>query len=245
MMAAGDKKRSSYFTMLELEILMKSYSEYEHIFRRKSNTAAAAREREAAWEDIAARINALKSSGETRTWKQVKMKYKNIVQTVNRKRAGLFRLEGGPASPEDQILSLNMEIPEAEDIPAGSSPDPANPPDTRTFISNPDGVLYLVEPHGASELLQPEEEDEEDALSAATERDPERPIESMVVKQEEAPAPTAKINTLPVKELYRRHLIKKMKKTDKEMMFLDRQIQKADLEIEILKHQLEEIKTTK
>ena len=43
---------------------------------------------------------------------------------------------------------------------------------------------------------------------------------------------------LPVKDLYKMHLIQQMKKTDLEMALLDRQIKKTDLEIEILKHKL-------
>ncbi len=55
---AAEKKRASFFSPIELEILMQAYGEREHIFRKKSNTAAAAKEREAAWEEIAARVNA-------------------------------------------------------------------------------------------------------------------------------------------------------------------------------------------
>ena len=33
-------------------------SELQHVFKRKCNTAAAAKERERAWEEIAARVNA-------------------------------------------------------------------------------------------------------------------------------------------------------------------------------------------
>lgn len=40
------KKRSAYFTPLELEILMHTYSTHEHIFRGKRDTAAAAKEKE-------------------------------------------------------------------------------------------------------------------------------------------------------------------------------------------------------
>ena len=43
---------------LELEVLMQAYGDYEHIFRRRCNTAAAAKDRETAWEKIAARVNA-------------------------------------------------------------------------------------------------------------------------------------------------------------------------------------------
>ncbi|MDF4326865.1 hypothetical protein P3395_25985 [Vibrio parahaemolyticus] len=57
-MATSYKKRSAFFTPLELDILMLSYSEFEAVFREKSNTAAAAKERETAWEKITARVNA-------------------------------------------------------------------------------------------------------------------------------------------------------------------------------------------
>ena len=44
---------------------------------------------------------------------------------------------------------------------------------------------------------------------------------------------------LPIKEVYKIHLLEKIQKTDKEMLYLDRQIRRADLEIEILEHKLE------
>lgn len=44
---------------------------------------------------------------------------------------------------------------------------------------------------------------------------------------------------LPVKEVYKIYLLKKIQETDKEMLYLDRQIRRADLEIEILEHKLE------
>ena len=53
-----DRKRAAFFTPIELEILMTAYGEYEHVLRKKCNTAAAAKERERAWESIAARVNA-------------------------------------------------------------------------------------------------------------------------------------------------------------------------------------------
>lgn len=39
------KKWSAYFMPVELEIIMRTYSEYEHTFNRKSRTAAVAKER--------------------------------------------------------------------------------------------------------------------------------------------------------------------------------------------------------
>ncbi|XP_039681987.1 uncharacterized protein LOC120575335 [Perca fluviatilis] len=239
-MATANKTRSAYFTPLELEILMQAYSEYEHVFRKKSNTAAVAKERETAWEKIAAQVNACKPVGEKRSWKQLKMKYKNIVQTANRKKAEARRTGGGPAPPplieaEELAWSRNEGRPVAEGIPGGSSSsEPATSQDISAFIrcnrlififfyaylyfrdiippfmgllfipTDCDGVLTLVDPHVTAEVLEAEETDEEDTLSAATERDPERPTENMAGQQEEGPSPsTAQMNTLPVKDLYK------------------------------------------
>ena len=43
-----------FFKNIELEILMRAYGEFQRVFRKKCNTAAAAKERETAWENIAA-----------------------------------------------------------------------------------------------------------------------------------------------------------------------------------------------
>jgi len=56
-MATG-KRRATFFINLELEILTRSYGEFQPVFRKKCNTAAAAKERETAWENIAARVSA-------------------------------------------------------------------------------------------------------------------------------------------------------------------------------------------
>jgi len=56
-MAMG-KRRTMFFTNLKLEILMHTCGEFQQVFRKKCNTAAAAKERETAWENIAARVNA-------------------------------------------------------------------------------------------------------------------------------------------------------------------------------------------
>ncbi len=48
----GEKKRAAYFTEAELEVLMLAYEEYKPIILKKSNTAAASKERELAWQRI-------------------------------------------------------------------------------------------------------------------------------------------------------------------------------------------------
>ncbi|XP_078797709.1 uncharacterized protein LOC144989335 isoform X2 [Oryzias latipes] len=252
-MATEEKKRSAYFSPAELDVLLQSYSEYEHIFQKKSNTAASARQRQLAWENIAAQVNACNPAGIKRTWQQLKMKYKNIIQSANRKKAEARKTGGGPAPPplttaEEMALSLNTGRPVAEGIPAGSSSEPVTPQDTSAFIRYAEGNIVLLE-HPVT--TEPQAVDvENDTLSADT----DRPIESVEEQppqeeeEQEVEGPSnssARMNTLPVKELYRLHLIKKIEKTKKEMCYLDRQILKSDLEIEILKHKLQEIRKTK
>ncbi|KAK0139203.1 hypothetical protein N1851_024130 [Merluccius polli] len=110
-----EKKRSTYFSAMELEVLMLAYGEYDHIFRRNTNTAAAAKERETAWE----KKNCCPSQREKRTWKQLKMKHKNIIQKAIRKKAEARKMGGGPPPPplteaEELALSQNRGRPVAE-----------------------------------------------------------------------------------------------------------------------------------
>jgi len=51
-MATG-KRRATFFTNLGLEILMHSYDDFQHVFKKKCNIAAAT-----VWENIAAQVNA-------------------------------------------------------------------------------------------------------------------------------------------------------------------------------------------
>ncbi|PWA33719.1 hypothetical protein CCH79_00007533, partial [Gambusia affinis] len=178
----GSKKRSSYFTPLEQTVLLQAYEEHAHIFSKKSNKAAAAKARQAAWKSVAARVNAC-NSGERRTWMQLKMKYKNMIQ------------------------------------------------------KGTDGV-YVVEPSATATGEEPAVED--DVLSAATKKEAEIHTERKAGHYQDGvpPTSTARLDTLPVGELYRHHLLKTIEKTDKEITYLDRQIKKADLEILILERQL-------
>uniref|UniRef100_A0A1A8Q198 Myb-like domain-containing protein n=1 Tax=Nothobranchius rachovii TaxID=451742 RepID=A0A1A8Q198_9TELE len=122
------RKRSSYFTPLEQEVLLQTYEEYGHVFSKKSNTAAASKERKAAWEKIAARVNACNSSGEKRTWIQLKMKYKNLIQKANRKRAEVRKTSGGPLISASQI--------EAEELTQSQNSPKTEPDDMSEWSSS-------------------------------------------------------------------------------------------------------------
>ncbi|XP_076744846.1 uncharacterized protein LOC143420543 [Maylandia zebra] len=145
----GKKARATYFTALEAEILMAAYADSMHIMQKKSNTAAAAKEREHAWQNIADRVNACNPTGPKRTWQQVKMKYKNIVQTANRKKAEARKTGGGPPPPplteaEQLALSQNSGRPVAEGISAGTSSESITPQDTSAYIRGKSKTIHGV-----------------------------------------------------------------------------------------------------
>ncbi|XP_015236240.1 PREDICTED: uncharacterized protein LOC107088525 [Cyprinodon variegatus] len=230
------KKRSSYFTPLELRLLLQLYEEHAHIFRKKSNKAVDAKARQAAWKHIAARVNACNSSGEKRTWMQLKTKYKNMIKKVNRKRFEAYKIDGElliPPLTEDEGLAICQNSPTmgSEGLSGHNSPEPG--PNQNTVTED---VFYIVEPPATATA-------EEDAQSScSTKKEAEVPPERTADRhQNEVPSSsTAKLNKLPVNELYRHHLLKTIEKTDKEMLYLDRQIRKADLEILLLERQLKE-----
>ncbi|CAL8349101.1 unnamed protein product [Boreogadus saida] len=62
----------------------------------------------------------------------MKMKYKNIVQTANQKKAEARKTGGGPplqhSEAEEMALRQQSIRPVAEGIPGGSSSDPPPPP---------------------------------------------------------------------------------------------------------------------
>ncbi|KAK3568107.1 hypothetical protein QTP86_030881 [Hemibagrus guttatus] len=84
------RERAAFFSPFEQEIILKTFEEYKAIITAKCNTAAAAKSRVEAWQKIADRLNDANPNNIKRTWQQVKIKYKNIVQCANRKRKQKF-----------------------------------------------------------------------------------------------------------------------------------------------------------
>uniref|UniRef100_A0A1A8C9U6 Myb-like domain-containing protein n=1 Tax=Nothobranchius kadleci TaxID=1051664 RepID=A0A1A8C9U6_NOTKA len=257
------RKRSSYFTPLEQEVLLQTYEEYGHVFSKKSNTAAASKERKAAWEKIAARVNACNSSGEKRTWIQLKMKYKNLIQKANRKRAEVRKTSGGPLISASQIeaeeltQSQNSPKTEPDDMSEWSSSEMVTSQDTSAYIGGKHIHAYkytwclililfllLIVTDGfiLSAKAEEFEVEEEEALFTAMKSDAERNAESMAGQHQDrdASTSTAQLDTLPVKELYKQHLKKSIEKTVMEIKYLDRKLKKVDLEILLLERQLRE-----
>ncbi|KAL0985643.1 hypothetical protein UPYG_G00159860 [Umbra pygmaea] len=236
------KTRNAYFSPVELEILMTAYGEYEPTLKKKGNTIAAARERELAWWKIADRFNACNPTGTKRTWQQLKMKYKNIVQTENRRKAEACRTGGAPPPlSEETALSHNSGRPIAEGFSGATSSHPTSPQDTKAYKRDTDGVLTLLNPSTVTDLQPADDNDEdEDTLSAVTERKrTERPIERNAGNddEEECSSSTAPLASLPVKQLYKVYLQKQIQKCDLEMDHIRLQTQKTKMEIQLLEHQ--------
>ncbi|KAF1384028.1 hypothetical protein PFLUV_G00137980 [Perca fluviatilis] len=78
-------------------------------------------------------------TGQKRTWQQVKIKYKNILQTAVKKRTHRSGTGGGPATPEftpaeEVALDLNKGRPIIEGIQGGTSTDSVPPTESAHFI---------------------------------------------------------------------------------------------------------------
>ncbi|XP_035246716.1 dynactin subunit 1-like isoform X2 [Anguilla anguilla] len=230
----SEKQRAAFFTPIEQETIIAAYNDYVHIFHKKSNTSAAAKERELAWKTIADRVNACNPGGSRRTWQQVKVKYKNIIQTANRKKAEARKTGGVPPPPpfspgEEQGPSQNSGSgPVTDGIPGASSSEPATPQDTSAYIKDEDEeILTRVFTDGPTEQ----------SMAPAPARSPPARSPPAV----EPSTSRQHLSTKPVEELYKVHLERKIEKSDLEITHLKLQIRKTELETAILEHQLKEI----
>ncbi|KAM9402208.1 uncharacterized protein ACWYII_029434 isoform 2-T2 [Salvelinus alpinus] len=143
--------RAAYFSPSEAQILMEAYEEVKYIIKKKGNTATVIKQREKAWQSIADRLNALNMNGPKRTWQQVKIKYKNILQNAVKKNT--HRQGTGGGSPkadltpaEDMALELNKGRPVLEGIPGGKETSIGSSQDATRFIQVSGSTVFLLEP---------------------------------------------------------------------------------------------------
>ncbi|RXN19185.1 hypothetical protein ROHU_025898 [Labeo rohita] len=119
------KERAQYFSAAEQKLLIEGFQEFQSLIKMQGNTAKAAKARREGCQKVADKLNSA-TTGPTRTWEQVKVKYKNILQNATKKRAEQKKTGGGPAPPrhtpaEELALGLNANRPVVEGIPGGSS----------------------------------------------------------------------------------------------------------------------------
>ncbi|KAJ8006134.1 hypothetical protein DPEC_G00125090 [Dallia pectoralis] len=196
------------------------------------NTTKCAKARREGWQKVADKLNEA-TTGPTRTWEQVRVKYKNILQNATKKKAEQKKTCGDPASPrytpaEELALGLNVNRPTVEGIPGGSSsldqqPGISNSSTFITAVVDNTSILLPVYKQEVAETCS----DSEETLSD------DCPMEEVPTQRD-------------IRSLYKRSLQEKIEYYDLkkqkirgEMELDDLKKKKMTLEIELLEKDLQ------
>ncbi|KAL1279638.1 hypothetical protein QQF64_026311, partial [Cirrhinus molitorella] len=224
------KERAQFFSQAEQELLLEGYAEFESLIKTTGNTSKSAKARRVGWQKVADKLNAA-TTGPTRTWGQVKVKYKNILQNA-----------------EELALELNENRTIVEGIPGGSSSSDPKPgtSSSNTFITvlhNTPTFLPVPKQVVAEAYADSEETLSDDCpLEEEPESTPrERPTERL---SEESAQRTDTEGD--IRSLYKRHLQQKIEYFDLKKHKLRGEIEldnfkkrKIALEIELLQKDLQ------
>ncbi|CAJ1068125.1 uncharacterized protein LOC117818330 [Xyrichtys novacula] len=235
-------ERAHFFSSKEQELILKLYEEEREILTAKSNTTSASRLREEAWQRIADKINTVSDSGYKRTWQQVKVKHKNIVQTAKRRRLEVMRLknETGSATPsltsaeEDVLLHKDNRL--RDDIlPVGACIEPLSESESSFISGHP--VLLLPVPKTEPESLSSDETDVSDThveadVQCSSFQDQVNPTCATTDGR------SAGRQKEDVRALYCSYLRKEMENRDQQMAFRALKMKKLEKEILLLDKQL-------
>ncbi|XP_051779973.1 uncharacterized protein LOC114669444 [Erpetoichthys calabaricus] len=239
------KGRAHFFTQEEQDLLLAGYEEFQDLIRTKGNTAKATQIRKDGWQKVADRLNTSNVSTR-RTWEQVKVKYKNILQTANKKKADKQKTGGGPHGPdltpaEELALQQNAHRPVSEGTPGGSSSSEPAAGCSGHFISVAGNVISL-EPVSDQEDLDEGEIFDEDTVSDYS-SGREEPVASTHVPFGAHQSTSKKGDG--EKNLYKRYLQQKisyrklkMRKIQQDMELHELRTTKMKLQIQILEKQL-------
>ncbi|XP_068167100.1 GT1 domain-containing protein isoform X2 [Antennarius striatus] len=229
-------ERAHFFSPKEQELMLRLYEEEREILTAKSNTTSASKLREGAWQRIADKINVSSDSGYKRTWQQVKVKHKNMVQTAKRRRAEVMRNDDGLAtmsliSAEDDVLQdkdkLRLEI-----LQGGACMESLSAPDS-SYGSGP--VLLLPVTKTEPDSLSSDETDVSDTPVETEVSSPQGGVDAA------CPTPagrTSEKQTEDVRALYCSYLRKEMENRDQQMALRALKMKKLEKEILLLDKQL-------
>ncbi|KAM9418857.1 uncharacterized protein ACWYII_011675 isoform 4-T15 [Salvelinus alpinus] len=230
--------RAAYFSPSEAQILMEAYEEVKYIIKKKGNTATVIKQREKAWQSIADRLNALNMNGPKRTWQQVKIKYKNILQNAVKKNT--HRQGTGGGSPkadltpaEDMALELNKGRPVLEGIPGGKETSIGSSQDATRFIQVSGSTVFLLEPPAQA----PDDADPGEGPSAAAtahdgDDDEEETISLDSRRHESSQA---------IRKLYGNHLRRQIELADIDIQYKKKKMENLALESEIKKRTIRKL----
>ncbi|XP_022052574.1 uncharacterized protein LOC110953059 [Acanthochromis polyacanthus] len=236
------QERAHFFSSKEQELILKLYEEEREILTAKSNTTSASKLREEAWQRIADKINEVSDSGYKRTWQQVKVKHKNIVQTAKRRRAEVNRNEEGSATPsltsaEEDVLHHKDSRLKVEVLPSGACVDPITVSDNSFMSVSGHPVLLLPITKTEPESLS---SDETDVSDSHFEGDVH--ISSFQERPNSvggaAGGRGAERQTDDVKTLYCCYLKKEIENRDQEMAYRALKMRKLEKELLLLDKQL-------
>ncbi|KAM9500933.1 uncharacterized protein Hap1MRO34_006915 isoform 1-T1 [Clarias gariepinus] len=240
-----DKTRAAYFSPNEQQLLMETYEEVKHIICKKGNTAAVIKQRENAWQTIADRLNATNMSGQKRTWQQVKIKYKNILQAAIKKKSHITGTGGGPPTQdftpaEELALDLNKGKPVIEGIQGGTATDSGPARDTGLFIQLAGNTLTLLDPpdydlprEATSTAVECTSADDETvSLDSRRLEDPD------IGQSDKQPG---NINSQTVRYLYTTHLKRQIELSEVKIDVNKRKLQYMDLDMQIKRKTLRKL----
>ncbi|XP_048012674.1 uncharacterized protein LOC125245894 isoform X1 [Megalobrama amblycephala] len=244
--------RAAYFSPSEAQILMEAYEEVKDIIKKKGNTATVIKQREKAWQSIADRLNALNMNGPKRTWQQVKIKYKNILQNAVKKNT--HRQGTGGGSPkadltpaEDMALELNKGRPVLEGIPGGKETSIGSSQDATRFIQVSGSTVFLLEPPAQA----PDDADPGESPSAAAtahdgDDDEEETISVDSIRHEDPDAiqwenQPGNISSQAIRKLYGNHLRRQIELADIDIQYKKKKIENLALESEIKKRTIRKL----
>ncbi|KAM3611601.1 uncharacterized protein V6R79_021124 [Siganus canaliculatus] len=235
-------ERAHFFSSKEQELILKLYEEEREILTAKSNTTSASKLREEAWQRIADHINAVSDSGYKRTWQQVKVKHKNIVQTAKRRKVEVLRNEAGSATPslasaEDDVLQHKDHRLRVEVLPGAACMEPLTGPDSSFISVSGHPVLLLPVTKTEPESLSSDETDVSDSRFEAD-------VHSGSFQESVTPAPAAAVGrsaekqTDDLRALYCSYLRKEMENRDQQMALRALKMKKLEKELLLLDKQL-------
>ncbi|XP_068422725.1 GT1 domain-containing protein [Clinocottus analis] len=233
------QERAHFFSSKEQELILKLYEEERHILTAKSNTTSASKRREEAWQRIADKINMVSDSGYKRSWQQVKVKHKNIVQTAKRRQGGVMRNEEGSATPsltsaEEDVLHHRDQRLRVEVLPGGACIEPLTGSDSSFISVSGHPVLLLPVTKTEPESLSGDETDVSDThfegdLHSFQERDNSAfTIGGRRVERQ----------TEDIKALYCSYLKKEIENRDQQMAYRALKMRKMEKEMLLLDKQL-------
>ncbi|XP_068594874.1 GT1 domain-containing protein [Brachionichthys hirsutus] len=234
-------ERAHFFSPKEQELILKLYEEEREILTAKSNTTSASRLREGAWQRIADQINASSDSGYKRTWQQVKVKHKNIVQTAKRRRAEGTPNEAGTgtgmASAQEDVLQHKDRLRLAV-LPGGACVESLSGPNSAFISVSGHPVLLLPVSKSEPESFS---SDETDVSEAHAEADATRFQEGVAAPGPASAGRTSARPTEDIRALYCSYLRKEMENREQQMALRALKMKKLEKELLLLDKQLERV----